>query len=100
MSAVSEFNAQELANTAWAFAVVNIHSSLLFGPAFTQRLETMVWTDSTDLSQLHQWALWHQELQRIPPLSPTLSERCIFTDDKRGGPPGGGARDMQAAAGG
>ena len=70
-----DFNSQELANTAWAFAVANFFSELLFGPTFAHCLEAMDFCAS-ELCQLHQWVLWHQELKVPPPLSPTLQDRC------------------------
>ena len=41
---MSHFNAQALANTAWAFAVANFFAELLFGSTFAYHLEALDWS--------------------------------------------------------
>ena len=76
---VGDFNAKHLANTAWAFAVANCYSDQLFGPAFAHCCETTICTyaEVQHLARLHQWVLWHQELELPRPLSPALRDRCF-----------------------
>jgi hypothetical protein len=73
---IGAFNAQELANTAWAFAAAGQSDIPLFsklGEAAEQRANEF---KPTELRQLHQWVLWHQELKLSPPLSRGMRDRC------------------------
>eukprot|EP00746_Dinoflagellata_sp_MGD_P109548 gnl/MRDRNA2_/MRDRNA2_46926_c0_seq1.p1 gnl/MRDRNA2_/MRDRNA2_46926_c0~~gnl/MRDRNA2_/MRDRNA2_46926_c0_seq1.p1 ORF type:complete len:587 (-),score=107.87 gnl/MRDRNA2_/MRDRNA2_46926_c0_seq1:178-1938(-) len=75
---IDEFKPQDLSNTAWAFAVTNLYSNRLFGTIFAHRCEAATWLeDKAELSQLHQWVLWHQELKLPLPLSPALRNQCL-----------------------
>ena len=56
-------NAQELANTAWAFAVSDVRSHTLFGSNsdFIAVCSEVDWNNK-QLCQLHQWSLWREEV--------------------------------------
>lgn len=70
------FTSSDLASIAWAYAVADHEAPQLFGRAFVARCEsTRLWFDD-ELSQMHQWQLWHLERGMAPPLSPDLAERC------------------------
>ena len=71
------FNSQELANTAWAFAVADVRSDECFGPGarFAEMCDRVEWNDK-QLNQLHQWSLWRAETGcEWPPLPPQLERR-------------------------
>eukprot|EP00747_Dinoflagellata_sp_TGD_P086898 gnl/TRDRNA2_/TRDRNA2_163461_c0_seq1.p1 gnl/TRDRNA2_/TRDRNA2_163461_c0~~gnl/TRDRNA2_/TRDRNA2_163461_c0_seq1.p1 ORF type:complete len:478 (-),score=57.39 gnl/TRDRNA2_/TRDRNA2_163461_c0_seq1:78-1511(-) len=75
---MGDFACEDLARTAWAFAVANLYSDRLFGPLFAERCEAATWTNlQVALSQLHQWVLWHQELELPEPFSDSLRSRCL-----------------------
>ncbi len=57
-----EFNAQDLCNTAWAFAAADRPTDDLglFGHRFARRCkELAAKLGNDDLSQFEQWRLWH-----------------------------------------
>ena len=74
-----DFNPQALANTAWAYAALDAPSAALFGDS--RFVDGVVAVErafsSAQLSQLHQWLLWHEERGeawlRLPA---PLAERC------------------------
>jgi hypothetical protein len=70
-------NSQELANIAWAYAVANVNDPLLFNKDFVAALQSK--KDDfvpKNLSQLHQWQLWQDELKSGINLPPALGEKC------------------------
>lgn len=74
---VGSFKSHILEKTAWAFAVVNVYSDALFGPVFAHhRFESVPWSDW--LHQLHQWVVWHRELELPRPLSVAFRQRCLI----------------------
>ena len=78
---MGEFNPQDLANTAWAYAAANrpTDGSGLFGQRFSRRCEEVA-TELTikNLRQLHQWALWNAGERGCSDGLPSdaLLERC------------------------
>eukprot|EP00316_Scyphosphaera_apsteinii_P000006 CAMPEP_0119299846 /NCGR_PEP_ID=MMETSP1333-20130426/1875_1 /TAXON_ID=418940 /ORGANISM="Scyphosphaera apsteinii, Strain RCC1455" /LENGTH=230 /DNA_ID=CAMNT_0007301417 /DNA_START=511 /DNA_END=1203 /DNA_ORIENTATION=+ len=75
---VGNFNSQDLANTAWAFATVDHASPALFDVQFAHRCEAEI-CDDTHLAQMHQWFLWRAE-QGLPSLVSSLFiQRCHDT---------------------
>jgi hypothetical protein len=99
---VPEFNAQDLTNTAWAYAVANhpTDGSGLFGEQFARSCEEVA-AELThkNLSQLHQWALWHAgERGRSDCLpSDALLERCRAACCSNVGRPSRMQRDVGVA---
>ena len=73
-----DFTPQNLANTAWAYAVADRPAPALFGgDAFVQRCAAERGFSPDELSQLHQWQLWQEERGAAwPPLPPALAQRC------------------------
>ena len=74
-----DFNPQNLANTAWAYAALDAPSAALFGDS--RFVDGVVAVErafsSAQLSQLHQWLLWHEERgEAWPRLPAPLAERC------------------------
>ena len=96
---VSQFNAQDLANTAWAFAAADRPAPALFGgDAFVQRCAAERGFGAKDLYQLHQWQLWQEERGAAwPPLPPELAQRCRATFSSREGAPSKLQRDVVAS---
>ena len=76
---VDNFNAQELSNAAWSFAVADAaHDGLWGGDAFLRACDVHAWS-KRQLCQLHQWNLWrkeHVEKRGWEPLPEELSRRC------------------------
>jgi len=74
---VSKCNSQELANIAWAYAVANVAAPSVFNDDFIQIcLENEDEFTLEALSQLHQWQLWHEELESNIGLPSSLEEKC------------------------
>ena len=73
-----EFTPQELANTAWAFAVADHLAPALFDSHdFVQLCAAQHGFTPKALSQLHQWQLWREERGAAwPPLPSELAQRC------------------------
>jgi hypothetical protein len=74
---LGQCNSQNVANIAWAYAVANVNDPLLFNPDFVDALQANV--DRfvrEDLSQLHQWQLWQDELKSGINLPPALRKKC------------------------
>jgi hypothetical protein len=74
---LGQCNSQDLANVAWAYAVANVNDPLLFNTDFVAALQANV--DRfvrEDLSQLHQWQLWQDELKSGINLPPALRDKC------------------------
>ena len=74
---LDDFKAQELANTAWAFAVADMSAEELFAsPRFIDGCAQARFTEE-GLTQLHQYSLWLDE-RSAPwaPLPTALRERC------------------------
>jgi hypothetical protein len=70
-------NSQNVANVAWAYAVANVNEPLLFNTDFVAALQAKVNDFSLkDLSQLHQWQLWQDEIKSGINLPPALCEKC------------------------
>jgi hypothetical protein len=70
-------NSQALANIAWAYAVANVNEPLLFNTDFVAALQAKA-NDFVpeNLSQLHQWQLWQEELQSGIRLPSALRKKC------------------------
>ena len=85
---LGDFNPQDLANTAWAFAVVDLPSvDALFGTVcFSTRCAHFeTYFSSKCLSQLHQWSLWREECGVLwPGLPESLQQACrtAFVEDE------------------
>ena len=76
-SKLGEFNCQHLTNIAWSFAVANVDAPFLFDDEFiTALLEKEHEFSTEQLRQLHQWQLWHEELNAGTSLSRNLKQRC------------------------
>lgn len=74
---VNKCNSQNLANLAWAYAVANVAAPSLFNDDFINALlEKQGDLNIGNLSQLHQWNLWQQELKSDIRLPPSLREKC------------------------
>ena len=78
---LDEFNMQNLANMAWAYAAANhpADSSQLFDQRFARRCGHLVAEFTIEnMRQLHQWRLWHTgergRSERLP--CAALLERC------------------------
>eukprot|EP00581_Thalassiosira_minuscula_P000389 CAMPEP_0183742790 /NCGR_PEP_ID=MMETSP0737-20130205/64880_1 /TAXON_ID=385413 /ORGANISM="Thalassiosira miniscula, Strain CCMP1093" /LENGTH=720 /DNA_ID=CAMNT_0025978383 /DNA_START=841 /DNA_END=3004 /DNA_ORIENTATION=- len=75
---VDKFNSQGASNVAWAYAVSNVPAPTLFGQNFIDCcMEKQDEFTQEQLSQLHQWSLWQQELNSNISLSSTLQEKCF-----------------------
>ena len=73
-------NGQDLANIAWAYSVANVPSQDLFNQDFIQACASKENTFiDENLSQLHQWQLWQQELRSGIELPKSLQEKCRNT---------------------
>lgn len=95
-SRLDSFSAQSLANTAWAFTTANVPAPALFANArFGERCDQATLLQK-ELSQMHQFSLWLDELgEQWPPLPPALLERCRASV---GVTPGGAAPVSQLQA--
>ena len=68
---------QDLANIAWAYSVANFPRQELFNQGFIGACESKEkWFSEENLSQLHQWQLWQQELESGIELPQSLQEQC------------------------
>jgi hypothetical protein len=76
-SFLSKCDCQNIANIAWAYAVVNVNDSSLFDSDFINTCQTKKDDfGQANLSQLHQWQLWQDELKSDINLPPMLREKC------------------------
>jgi hypothetical protein len=76
-SKLDKSNSQDLANIAWAYAVANVNDPLLFNTDFINACQAKKDDfEPENLSQLHQWHLWQDELKSGINLPPALSEKC------------------------
>jgi hypothetical protein len=76
-SVLSQCNSQALANIAWAHAVANVNDPLLFNTDFVDACQKKAnGFVPENLSQLHQWQLWQDELKSGINLPPALSKKC------------------------
>jgi hypothetical protein len=77
MKGFKSFNAQDLSNTAWAFAVSNADAPLLFNNAFIKEL-TDAWNEfnAEELRQLYQWHLWQTMEKSLSGLPDSLRDKC------------------------
>jgi hypothetical protein len=76
-SVLGQCNSQDLANIAWACAVANVDDPLLFNTDFVDVCQAKANDFGLEnLSQLHQWQLWQDELQSGINLPPALREKC------------------------
>ena len=91
-----DFKPQDLANMAWAFAVVDHPAPALFGgDVFVQRCAAERGFIPENLFQLHQWQLWQEEHGAAwPPLPPELAQRCHAAFSEGEGAPSGLQRDV------
>jgi tryptophan-rich sensory protein len=70
-------NCQALANISWSYAVASVNEPLLFNTDFVAALQAKVNDFSLkDLSQLHQWQLWQNEIKSGIRLPSALREKC------------------------
>ncbi|EJK65038.1 hypothetical protein THAOC_14163, partial [Thalassiosira oceanica] len=84
-SKLDECNEQHLANIAWAYSVVNVPSQDLFNECYVGALASRENAFSEeDLSQLHQWQLWQQELESRIELPRSLRAKCRNAFTSRG----------------
>ena len=75
---LSKCNCQNIAIIAWAYAVVNVNDSSLFDTDFINTCQTKKDDfGQANLSQLHQWQLWQDELKSGINLPPALREKCF-----------------------
>ena len=76
-SVMGHCSSQALANIAWAYAVANVNDPLLFKKDFVAALQAKA-NDFVpeNLSQLHQWQLWQDELKLGINLPLALSDKC------------------------
>jgi hypothetical protein len=74
---LKSFKPQNLANTAWAFAVSNADAPLLFNDAFIKVL-TNRQSDFTnqDFTQLYQWHIWRTMEKSQSGLPDSLRDKC------------------------
>ena len=71
------FKPQALSNTAWAFAVADAPSGMLFSESEFVKLCTTAAFSDKDLRQLHQWELWVEERgEEWPRLPSPHAARC------------------------
>jgi len=76
-SVLIQCSSQALANIAWAYAVANVNDHLLFNTDFVAALQANAGDFGLEnLSQLHQWQLWQDELQSGINLPPALRNKC------------------------
>ncbi|KAL7544666.1 hypothetical protein ACHAWF_008035 [Thalassiosira exigua] len=76
-SLLTKCNEQELSNLAWAYAVAEVQTPLLFNHDFINIcLEKEGNFTLEALRQLHQWNLWQEELESNLRLPPSLQEKC------------------------
>eukprot|EP00747_Dinoflagellata_sp_TGD_P111195 gnl/TRDRNA2_/TRDRNA2_171166_c6_seq1.p1 gnl/TRDRNA2_/TRDRNA2_171166_c6~~gnl/TRDRNA2_/TRDRNA2_171166_c6_seq1.p1 ORF type:complete len:230 (+),score=47.62 gnl/TRDRNA2_/TRDRNA2_171166_c6_seq1:292-981(+) len=72
-----EFNAKSLASTAWAFATLGESDEKLFAALARAAEGRANELRPQELSQLHQWVLWHHELALSLPLPLALRKSCL-----------------------
>jgi hypothetical protein len=76
-SFLRKFDCQNIANIAWAYAVVNVNDPSLFNADFINTCQAKKDDfEEANLSQLHQWQLWQDEIKSNIRLPLTLRERC------------------------
>jgi hypothetical protein len=74
---LSQCNSQNVANIAWAYAVANVNDPSLFNSDFMIALQAKAnGFVPENLSQLHQWQLWQDEIKSGINLPPALCEKC------------------------
>jgi len=72
---LDRFNAQNLANVAWAYSVANVDAPSIFNNEFINAcLRKEDSFELEELTQLHQWQLWQDELKSD--ISLPSSKRC------------------------
>jgi hypothetical protein len=76
-SVLGQCSSQNVANIAWAYAVANVNDPVIFNTDFVAALQAKA-NDFVpeNLSQLHQWQLWQDELKSGISLPPVLCEKC------------------------
>jgi len=76
-SVLGQCDSQALANIAWAYAVANVDDHSIFNTDFINALQAKAHGFvPANLSQLHQWQLWQDELKSGINLPPALREKC------------------------
>jgi hypothetical protein len=75
-SVLSQCDSQALTNIAWAYAVANVTNPLLFNTDFVAALARANDFVPENLSQLHQWQLWQDELKSGINLPQALCDKC------------------------
>lgn len=76
-SFLSKCDCRTIANIAWAYAVINANDPLLFNADFINACQAKNDDfEQANLSQLHQWQLWQDELKSDVRLTLTLREKC------------------------
>merc|ERR1712032_1602522 len=77
-SCIDNCTEQGIANVAWAYSVANVDSPELFNESFINAsLEKENTFSVGELSQLHQWQLWQQELKQCLALPSALKDKCF-----------------------
>jgi hypothetical protein len=76
-SVLGQCNSQNIANIAWAYAVANVNDPSLFNSDFMDAFQAKA-NDFVpeNLSQLHQWQLWQDELKLGINLPQALRKKC------------------------
>ena len=76
-SVLGQCDSQALANIAWAYAVANVDDHSIFNTDFINALQAKAHGFvPANLSQLHQWQLWQDELKSGINLPPALCKKC------------------------
>lgn len=74
---INKCNSQEIATIAWAYAVAKVSAPSLFSDDFISIcLEIEDEFTPGELSQLHQWQLWQDELETNVKLPTLLQDKC------------------------
>ena len=84
---LDEFNAQNLANVAWAYSVANVDAPSVFNNEFlTACLKKENDLNIENLCQLHQWQLWQDEIKSDIRLPESFQMKCyeaFVSEDSR-----------------
>eukprot|EP00747_Dinoflagellata_sp_TGD_P159392 gnl/TRDRNA2_/TRDRNA2_177884_c0_seq3.p1 gnl/TRDRNA2_/TRDRNA2_177884_c0~~gnl/TRDRNA2_/TRDRNA2_177884_c0_seq3.p1 ORF type:complete len:122 (+),score=26.70 gnl/TRDRNA2_/TRDRNA2_177884_c0_seq3:48-413(+) len=74
---MSTFNAQDLADTAWAFASVSLLDEKLFSSVVLEAEPRASEFNTSNLARLHQCMLSSRITKLRQRLSPSLAKRCL-----------------------
>jgi len=74
---LDKYNAQDLSNIAWVYSVANVDAPSVFNDEFINVfLEKTDEAELENLTQLHQWQLWQEEINSDISLPSSLQKRC------------------------